>query len=95
MIRFYRCHGTETLRRVWDCNADGEKLFCVGLIGRVDELRGMDILFDDNVEGNEDKWLVITNPGIEDPETRDPETRIVITEFDDLEAAKAYARANL
>lgn len=60
------------IRRVWkDANV-------YAIIGRVDDLAKRDIIFKDNVKGNEDKWL-----GIEDAGN-------VIKEFETLEKAKEY-----
>lgn len=60
------------IRRVWK----GANVYAI--IGRVDDLAKRDIIFKDNVKGNEDKWL-----GIEDAGN-------VIKEFETLEKAKEY-----
>ena len=60
------------IRRVWkDANV-------YAIIGRVGDLAERNIIFDDNVKGNENKWL-----GIEDSGNK-------ITEFETLEKAKEY-----
>lgn len=63
------------IRRVWkDANV-------YAIIGRVGDLAERNIIFDDNVKGNENKWL-----GIEDSGNK-------ITEFETLEEAKDHYRS--
>ena len=72
-MKITRVKETE-IRRVWkDANV-------YAIIGRVDDLLKRDIIFNDNVKGNEEKWL-----GIEDLGNK-------ITEFETLEEAKEYYR---
>lgn len=80
MIGFYKVNGTD-IRRVWECSSTGRKLTVKALIGQVKELHERDIIFHDNVRGNESKWLVITGKSDTD-----------ITEFDSLDAAKNFCR---
>ena len=73
-MKITRVKETE-IRRVWkDANV-------YAIIGRVDDLAKRNIIFEDNVKGNEKKWL-----GIEDSGNK-------ITEFETLEEAKDHYRS--
>lgn len=73
-MKITRVKGTD-IRRVWK---DEHTIYAI--IGEVKDLLEKDIIFKDNVEGNEEKWL-----SIEALDTK-------ITEFATLEEAKDYYR---
>ena len=73
MYKFYRPSGKDTLRKVYDPTTNS----IIALIGRVDEMVRLEIIFPSNTDGNGDKWLVI-------PKDRPDRIR----EFDSLEEAK-------
>lgn len=76
MIKFFKTHDTETIRKVYD--TDTEKV--IALIGRVDEMIQKEIIFPDEVPyQNYNKWLSITN-----------ENEPQIEEFLTLNEAKDY-----
>lgn len=75
---FTRKKGTE-IRKAWETNEAGEKEKVLFIIGRVDELLRMSVIFDDNTSGNENKWLLISADGNS------------IEEFNSLEEAKKAA----
>lgn len=79
MIKFFKKNDTETIRRVWECNAAGEKITVRAVIGQVSELHSLNMIFDDGVQGNENKWLVIVRSS-------------EIYEFDTLESAKTFCK---
>jgi len=56
----------------------------LAVIGQVKDLLALELIFDDNTEGNLDKWLVIYN---------DKDTSI--REFNSKEEAKAFLREDL
>lgn len=76
---FTRRKGTE-IRKAWETNEAGEKEKVLYIIGRVDELLKMNVIFDDNTSGNEEKWLLISADGNS------------IEEFGSLEEAKKAAK---
>ena len=71
-MKITRVKGTE-IRRVWK-----DEHTVHAIVGKVDELFEKGIIFNDGVEGNEEKWL-----GIEDSGNK-------VTEFTTLEEAKYY-----
>ena len=82
MIKIFKVKDTE-IRKVCECNEIGTPVAVKGVFGRVVELLEKDIITSDNVQGNEDKWLLLTNMGQS------------ITEFDSLEAVKDHVKSNL
>lgn len=74
-MRITRVKGTD-IRKVYK---DQNSVYAV--IGRVDDLVKRNLIFKDNTEGNEEKWL-----GIEDLGNK-------ITEFETLEEAKDHYRS--
>ena len=74
-MKITKVKGTE-IRRAWK---DEHTIFAI--IGKVNELFLKGIIFSENVQGNEEKWL-----GIEDFGNK-------ITEFATLEEAKEYYRS--
>jgi hypothetical protein len=80
MIEFFRLKGTNILR-VWECSSAGRKRAVKAVIGQAGELNEREIIFSDNVKGNENKWLAIV--GKENGE---------IHEFESLDAAKDFCR---
>lgn len=74
-MRITRVKGTD-IRKVYK---DQNSVYAI--IGRVDDLVKRNLIFKDNTEGNEEKWL-----GIEDLGNK-------ITEFETLEEAKNYYRS--
>lgn len=74
-MRITRVKGTD-IRKVYK---DQNSVYAI--IGRVNDLVKRNLIFKDNTEGNEEKWL-----GIEDLGNK-------ITEFETLEEAKNYYRS--
>lgn len=74
-MRITRVKGTD-IRKVYK---DQNSVYAV--VGRVNDLVKRNLIFNDNTEGNEEKWL-----GIEDLGNK-------ITEFETLEEAKDYYRS--
>lgn len=61
-IKFTKVVGTE-IRKCWEVNEQGEKVKVLGIFGTVAECFKQDIIFEDNVKGNENKWLLLTHNG--------------------------------
>lgn len=79
MTKFMRIKDTG-IRKMYECNAEGERIRVVALVGQVSELLTKDIIFDDNTDGNYDKWLILAQKGE------------CIIEQNTLDEAKAYAK---
>ncbi len=82
MVKFFKFKKNPEIRKVAECWADGTqtgRLFA--LIGQVSELVKEEIIFPENTDGNEGKWLIVRN--------NDENT---IYEFSSLEEAKEYCR---
>lgn len=77
MYKFYKTKDTETLRKVYDTESEQ----VIALIGQVEELVKLNIIFPDNTDGNMDKWLVIPK--------NSPDR---IREYNTLDEAKAIYR---
>ena len=57
-IKFFKIKGTE-IRKAAEMAENGEPVRVLAVIGRAGELLEHNVIFPDNVAGNEDKWLVI------------------------------------
>lgn len=75
MIKFYKVKDTE-IRKVAEVDDQGQVKEVKAIIGQVAELLEKEIIFPDSTKGNEEKWLVICNNGVD------------ITEFSSLQEAK-------
>lgn len=76
MIKFTRNKETN-IRRAWLADDAGNKVAVVAVLGTVSDLLSCELIFPDNVRGNEDKYLVIDRVGN-------------IREFNTLDEAKTY-----
>lgn len=81
MEKFVKIKNTE-IRKMYECRTTGEVVRTVCIIGQVSELLQKEIIFNDNVSGNETKWLCIAKCGDE------------IIEFSSLQEAKDFALKN-
>lgn len=59
MLKILKTKGTE-IRRAVECDDSGKIQRVVAVISQAAEMLKEDIIFRDNVSGNESKWLVIT-----------------------------------
>lgn len=76
MIKFTKVKGTE-IRKVYKL-VDEVPVECLAVIGYVKELYSRELIFKDNVAGNEDKVLLIVSNGN-------------IKEFNTIKEAKDYS----
>ena len=62
MLKFFKYIHNPEIRKVVECSSDGFEIGSpLALIGPVKELLKENIIFPDNTQGNEDKWLVVRN----------------------------------
>ena len=73
-IKFFKIKDTE-IRRAVGVDDAGVRHNVVAIIGQAKELLEKEIIFEDNVAGNEEKWLVV-------------HVNTDVDEYDTLEAAK-------
>lgn len=81
MTKFFKIKDTE-IRKVYECNDNGEKIRVVALIGQVAELLKKEIIYHDNTAGNYNKWLALALDGAS------------IYEFETLKEAKTFVTEN-
>ena len=81
MIKFSKVQSTE-IRKAIEVDENGNRIAVRAIIGQALELLKNEIIFDDNVKGNEKKWLVILE--------KTPDN---ILEFNSLDDAKSFIKA--
>ena len=83
-VKFFRVKDTGVVN-TYIHDDDGNRISGnLAVIGQVKELLDMELIYDDNTDGNLDKWLVIYN-------NKDCD----IKEFNSKEEAKAFLREDL
>lgn len=78
-IKFFKRKNGANIYRAIGVDGEGIKHNVVAIIGQVKDLYEADLIFEDNVEGNEDKWLVLMKDE-------------GISEYDSLDEAKEAVR---
>ena len=82
-VKFFKVADTEIVK-AYIHNDNGDRVSkCIALIGQVAELLDKKVIFEDNTEGNEEKWLIVY-----------PDATICQSEFATKAEAKQFVKAN-
>ena len=87
-VKFFKVNNFETIRNIRKVDEKGNKSNIIAVLGQCKEMYENELIFVDNVKGNENKWLVIIN-------YNDVEIEPLILDFDDIDSAKDFCRKHL